>query len=108
VFRQTSGLLSPDDANACCIRDILLIATPQDLPQFERLLGDGCQWALTSATPSSRGRRASRRLSVIGRDFLGRDNCILILGDNIFSATRYASTSPAPSSRQPGTISVIA
>ena len=67
------------------IRDILIISTPQDLPRFQRLLGDGTQLgAATSPTPSSRGPRAWRRPSSSARDFVGRRPVALVLGDNIF------------------------
>ena len=45
------------------IRDILVISTPEDLPQFQRLLGDGARFGVASSMPSSRGPMASRRPS---------------------------------------------
>ena len=66
------------------IRDILIISTPQDLPQFENLLGDGSQWGLKlsySAQPSPDGLAQA---FILGADFIGDDVSTLILGDNIF------------------------
>src|SRR2546422_6763494 len=66
------------------IRDVLVISTPQDVPRFQALLGDGSQIgiALRYAEQASPGGLAQAFL--IGRDFIGRDPCALILGDNIF------------------------
>jgi glucose-1-phosphate thymidylyltransferase len=66
------------------IRDILLISTPYDTPHFERLLGDGSQWGLNLRYAVQPRPEGIAQALLIGRAFLGTDNCALILGDNIF------------------------
>jgi glucose-1-phosphate thymidylyltransferase len=81
------------------IRDILVISTPQDTPRFAQLLGDGTQWGLnlTYAVQPSPGGIA--QAFIIGRDFVGRDDSALILGDNIFYGHELASDLRAVSAR---------
>jgi len=66
------------------IRDILLISTPQDLPRFQALLGDGEQLGLCLRYAAQPRPEGLAQAFVIGRDFIGSDSSALILGDNIF------------------------
>jgi glucose-1-phosphate thymidylyltransferase len=67
-----------------CIRDILLIATPQDLPRFEDLLGDGRQFGLSISYAEQPWPGGIAQAFTLGAEFIGRDSVCLILGDNIF------------------------
>jgi glucose-1-phosphate thymidylyltransferase len=66
------------------IRDILIISTPQDLPQFKNLLGDGSQWGLKLSYTAQPSPDGLAQAFILGADFIGDDLSTLILGDNIF------------------------
>jgi len=66
------------------IRDILLISTPEDTPRFTQLLGDGTRWGLNISYAVQPSPDGLAQAFIIGREFIGADPSVLILGDNIF------------------------
>ena len=66
------------------IKDILIISTPTDLPNFERLLGDGSSFGINLSYKVQPSPDGLAQAFLIGEEFIGNDSCAMILGDNIF------------------------
>ena len=84
------------------IREILIISTPRDLPQFKQLLGDGANWGLNLSYAEQPSPGGLAQAFTIGRDFVGDDNVALILGDNIFFGHGLAISLKAAVARDSG------
>ena len=72
------------------IRDILLISTPQDLPNFERLLGDGSQFGIHLTYKVQPSPDGLAQAFLIGEEFIGDDPCAMVLGDNIYYGNGFS------------------
>lgn len=84
------------------IRDILLISTPDDLPNFRKLLGDGSQFGVQLSYAEQPSPDGLAQAFIIGETFIGTSNVCLILGDNIFYGYGFSATLKQAIQRQSG------
>jgi glucose-1-phosphate thymidylyltransferase len=84
------------------IRDILVISTPHDLPQFQRMLGDGARWGISLSYAEQPHPEGLAQAFVIGRDFVGNGPSCLILGDNIFYGQGFKEALARAGAREQG------
>ena len=72
------------------IKEILLISTPEDLPNFEKMLGDGSQFGINLQYAEQPSPDGLAQAFIIGEDFIGDSSCCLVLGDNIFYGQSFS------------------
>jgi len=84
------------------IRDVLVISTPDELPRFEALLGDGSQWGMGFSYAPQPKPEGLAQAFVIGADFVGDDGACLVLGDNIFYGDGLSAMLQAAARQQAG------
>jgi glucose-1-phosphate thymidylyltransferase len=84
------------------MRDILIISTAQDLPAFERLLGDGGQWGLSLSYMVQPSPDGLAQAFILGREFIGGNASCLVLGDNIFYGQDLSATLQRAAARHTG------
>jgi glucose-1-phosphate thymidylyltransferase len=84
------------------VKDILLISTPEDLPQFRRLLGDGSRFGIRCAYAEQKRPEGIAQAFLIGRDWLAGEPCALALGDNLIHADHLSTLMRAAAGRPVG------
>ena len=84
------------------IREILIISTPEDLPQFNRILGDGSQWGITLSYTAQASPDGLAQAFILAEDFLDGAPSALILGDNIFFGQGLSEVLAAADAKQMG------
>ncbi len=84
------------------IRDILIISTPTDLPNFERLLGDGSDYGINLSYKVQPSPDGLAQAFLIGEEFIAGDSCAMVLGDNIFYGHGFQKTLKQAAAKQNG------
>lgn len=84
------------------IKEILIISTPEDLPNYEKLLGTGEQFGIQLTYAEQPTPDGLAQAFLIGEDFIGEDNCCLILGDNIFYGQHFSEKLKSAAGKQGG------
>ncbi|WP_283190297.1 glucose-1-phosphate thymidylyltransferase RfbA [Pseudomonas sp. PMCC200344] len=84
------------------MREILIISTPEDLPCFRKLLGDGSLYGIKLTYAEQPSPDGLAQAFIIGEEFIGKDPCCLILGDNIFYGQHFSDNLRSASSQQTG------
>lgn len=84
------------------IREILLISTPRDLPDYQELLGDGKDWGLDIQYAEQPSPDGLAQAFIIGEDFIGDSDCALVLGDNIFYSHDFQSVLQRANAQESG------
>jgi glucose-1-phosphate thymidylyltransferase len=86
------------------IREILIISTPNDLPRYEELLGDGSDFGVSFSYALQNEPRGLADAFIVGEEFIGEDNVALVLGDNIFHGHRFSEILQRAASIKEGAI----
>ena len=81
------------------IKDILIISTPQDLPNFEKLLGDGSQFGVKFSYKVQPSPDGLAQAFILGEEFIGDDSVAMVLGDNIFYGSGFSKSLKAAAAR---------
>jgi len=84
------------------IREVLVISTPQDTPRFEQLLGNGSQWGVRFEYVVQPRPEGLAQAFILGREFIGQEDCALVLGDNIFFGHQLVSLLRSAACRRSG------
>lgn len=84
------------------IREILIISTPQDIPRYQQLLGDGSQWGLSLSYVVQPSPDGLAQAFILGEEFIGDDHCALVLGDNIFFGHDFSQLLANASAKESG------
>lgn len=84
------------------IREILIISTPQDIPRYQQLLGDGSQWGLDLSYVVQPTPDGLAQAFILGEEFIGDDHCALVLGDNIFFGHDFSKLLANASAKESG------
>lgn len=84
------------------IKDILIISTPTDLPNFERLLGDGSKFGINLSYKVQPSPDGLAQAFLLGEEFIGDDSCAMVLGDNIFYGNGFSKLLKSAANKEKG------